>query len=118
MDRLIRAAVKDNAAEEGRKLSDSLHCLQVHNELLQHENKGLREALTTKRKHKKKGKVLNLKQRQEYHGGAVFWSPRKVREARAREAVREQLEKEERRPKAEAKELKAAAILFKIILKS
>jgi hypothetical protein len=113
MDRLIRAAVEDNAAEEGRKLSVSLHYLQVHNELLQHENKRLREALTTKRKHKKKGKVLNLKQRQEYHGGAVFWSPRKVREARAREAVREQLEKEERRPKAEAKDLKAAATLFK-----
>ncbi|KAK1918658.1 hypothetical protein P3342_001707 [Pyrenophora teres f. teres] len=26
---------------------------------------------------------LDLQQRQEYHGGAVFWSPRKIREARA-----------------------------------
>ncbi|KAI1521973.1 hypothetical protein PtrCC142_011900, partial [Pyrenophora tritici-repentis] len=50
---------------------------------------GLEEALQHKKKHKKKGKALDLQQRQEYHGGSVFWSPRKIREARAREVVRE-----------------------------
>jgi hypothetical protein len=34
--------------------------------------KGLREALTAKKKHNKKGKVLDLQQREEYHVGAVF----------------------------------------------
>ncbi|KAF2001587.1 hypothetical protein P154DRAFT_432760, partial [Amniculicola lignicola CBS 123094] len=50
----------------------SLHHLQVQNELLYHENSGLREALTTKSRHKNKGKALDLQQREEYHSGAVF----------------------------------------------
>ncbi|KAI1676352.1 hypothetical protein KJE20_14055 [Pyrenophora tritici-repentis] len=37
------------------------------------------------------------------HGGAVFWSPRKFREARAREAVCEREEMEEKLQKARAK---------------
>ncbi|KAL7772888.1 hypothetical protein CFE70_002851 [Pyrenophora teres f. teres 0-1] len=41
--------------------------------------------------------------RQEYYGGAVYWSPRKLREARAREAVRERDEAEEKLQKAQAK---------------
>ncbi|KAF2000574.1 hypothetical protein P154DRAFT_545624 [Amniculicola lignicola CBS 123094] len=76
----------------------SLHHLQVQNELLYHENSGLREALTTKSRHKNKGKALDLQQREEYYGRAVFWSPRKLREAHVRQ---------------EAKELKAAATLYK-----
>ncbi|KAF1948153.1 hypothetical protein CC80DRAFT_511572 [Byssothecium circinans] len=72
MDRLIRSTVKDKGAKELKQLSLSLHQLQVQNELLYHENDGLREALTTKEKHKKRGKPLDLQQREEYHGGAVF----------------------------------------------
>jgi hypothetical protein len=33
------------------------------NDLLLHENKGLRKAFTTKKRHKNKGKTLNLQQR-------------------------------------------------------
>jgi hypothetical protein len=62
----------------------------------------LKEALQHKKKHKKKGKALDLQQRQEYHGSAVHWSPRKLREARAREAVRERDEMEEKLQKAQA----------------
>jgi hypothetical protein len=62
-----------------------IHYLANQNELLTNENEGLHKALTTKKKHNKKGKVLNLQQRQEYHGGAVFWSPRKMAESEARE---------------------------------
>jgi hypothetical protein len=61
-----------------KKLSTLLHHLANQNELLTDKNEGLREALTTKKKHNKMGKVLDLQQRQEYHGGAVFWSPRKM----------------------------------------
>jgi hypothetical protein len=49
-----------------------LHHLANQNELLTDENEGLRDALTTKKKHNKKGKVLDLQQRQEYHSGAVW----------------------------------------------
>ncbi|KAI1507682.1 DUF1682 domain containing protein [Pyrenophora tritici-repentis] len=96
---------------EARKLRSSVHHLSVQYELLQHENEGLKEALQHKKKHKKKGKALNLQQRQEYHGGAVHWSPRKLREARAREAVRERDEMEEKLQKARAKKQREEARL-------
>ncbi|KAI2484808.1 DUF1682 multi-domain protein [Pyrenophora tritici-repentis] len=82
-----------------------------YNELLKHKNEGLKEALQHKQKHKKKSKVLDLQQRQEYHGGSVFWSPRKLREARAREAVRERDEIEEKLLKAHAKKQREEAQL-------
>ncbi|KAI1678095.1 DUF1682 containing protein [Pyrenophora tritici-repentis] len=59
----------------------------------------------------KKGKALDLQQRQEYHGGSVFWSPRKLREARAREAVRERDETEEKLQKARSKKQREEARL-------
>ncbi|KAF1364944.1 hypothetical protein EJ07DRAFT_97132, partial [Lizonia empirigonia] len=89
----------------------SIRYLSVQNELLKHENEGLREALQHKQKHKKKGKALDLQQCQEYHGGSVFWSPRKVREAKAREAVRERDEMEEKLQKARAKKEREEASL-------
>ena len=113
MERLVRSAVKDTAAEESKSLSQTLHRLQVQNELLHHENDGLREALTVKKRHKKHSKPLDLQQRQEYHGGAVFWSPRKIREARAREIVKQQEEHKEQLAKANRKELQAAAKLLR-----
>jgi hypothetical protein len=64
----------------------------VQNELLRHENKGLREAATLKQKHKQPSKALNLRRKESYHGGATFWSLRKMREARAREAEKQQQE--------------------------
>ncbi|KAI0576048.1 RNA 3-terminal phosphate cyclase, partial [Pyrenophora tritici-repentis] len=87
-----------------------VHHLSVQNELLKHKNEGLKEALQHKQKHKKKSKVLDLQQRQEYHGGSVFWS-RKLREARAREAVRERDEIEEKLQKAHAKKQREEAQL-------
>ncbi|KAF7571799.1 Membrane-bound metallopeptidase [Pyrenophora tritici-repentis] len=104
IDRLVRAAVTDSHQYEARKLRSS-------NELLKHKNEGLKEALQHKKKHRKKGKALDLQQRQEYHGSAVFWSPRKLREARVREAVRERDETEEKLQKARAKKQREEARL-------
>jgi hypothetical protein len=115
MDRLIRAAVTDGHQYEARKLRSSVHHLSVQNELLKHEVEGLREALRHKKKHKKKGKALDLHQRQEYHGSAVYWSPRKLREARAREAVRERDETEEKLQKARAKKQREEAKLQRLV---
>ncbi|KAI1521054.1 hypothetical protein Ptr86124_001422, partial [Pyrenophora tritici-repentis] len=111
LDRLVRAAVNDSHQYEARKLRSSVHHLSVHYELLKHENEGLKEALQHKKKHRKKGKALDLQQRQEYHGGSVFWSPRKLREARAREAVRERDETEEKLQKARSKKQREEARL-------
>lgn len=68
----LDAAVADKANAEAKRLSSTLHSLQVQNELLHHENEGLRATITTKHRHQKKSKLLNLQQRKEYHGGAVL----------------------------------------------
>jgi hypothetical protein len=76
-------------------------------------NQGLRTSLQGKRTHKSKGKTLDLQQRKEFHGGAMFWSPRKVREANARKQVKQRDAAEEMLQKSRSKELKAAASLYK-----
>jgi hypothetical protein len=85
--------VKDTGQKETQELSLLLHHLTAQNELLKEENTGLREAIHSRKKYKKKGSILDLQQREEFHSRAVFWSPRKVKEARWRERI-EQQEKE------------------------
>jgi hypothetical protein len=89
----VEDVVREGEEKSAKKITLSL--LQVHNDLLLHENKGLGKALTTKKKHKNKGKTLDLQQRQEFYSRAVFWSPSKVNEARFRERIRKREEKEE-----------------------
>ncbi|KAF2675635.1 hypothetical protein K458DRAFT_471986, partial [Lentithecium fluviatile CBS 122367] len=55
--------------------------------LLRHKNKGLRRAFTIKKKREKPGKPIGLTQLDKYHGGAIFYLPRKVQ--RAWDALRE-----------------------------
>ncbi|KAF1831726.1 hypothetical protein BDW02DRAFT_504624, partial [Decorospora gaudefroyi] len=50
LQKLCDTAVKDTGGVEARQLRSSLHSLQVQNELLHHENEGLRSAVTTKKK--------------------------------------------------------------------
>ncbi|CAE7021569.1 TolA [Pyrenophora teres f. teres] len=92
LDRLVRAAFNDSHQYEARKLRSSVHHISVQYELLQLENEGLKEALQHKKKHKKKGKALDLQQRQE-------------------EAVREQDKMEEKLQKAQAKKQREEAQL-------
>jgi hypothetical protein len=72
----------------------------VQKSLLEHEAQGLRQALTNERLRRKQGKALPLEQPEEDHGGAVFWSPRKVKEARDRQQQQEQEEEQQRLQKA------------------
>ncbi|KAF2792069.1 hypothetical protein K505DRAFT_199252, partial [Melanomma pulvis-pyrius CBS 109.77] len=80
------------------QLSQTLHTMAVKSQLLQHENEQLQEALINKRKRRQRGKFLLLQATEEYHGGAVFWSPTKVQDARDRQAQKkddERLQKEQ-----------------------
>jgi hypothetical protein len=113
MKRLVRAAVSDCTADESKKLSETLHSLAVQNKLLQEKNSGLREALEDKKKRKDHGKHLNLQRENLYHGSATFWSPRKIRQARAHELEKQQQEEAEIAARASRKELQAAAKLLK-----
>jgi hypothetical protein len=111
--RLFEAAVKDTTTVEAQKLSSSLHSMQVQIELLHHENKGLRTALSIKKKHKNKSITIAPREDEEYYGGFMSWSPRKVRVAEARERLRKQQEEEEKIRKTGDKKLKAATALYK-----
>jgi hypothetical protein len=65
MRTLAEDVVREGEEKSAKKITLSLYYLEVQNDLLLHENKGLRKALTTKKKHKNKGKTLDLQQRQE-----------------------------------------------------
>jgi hypothetical protein len=75
----------------------------VQKSLLEHKAQGLRQVLTNERMRRKQGKALPLKQPEEYHhGGAVFWSPREVKEARDQQQFKEHEEQQLEHQKAEA----------------
>jgi hypothetical protein len=109
----MKIVARDINDRETKKLSRSLHLISVQNELLKHEVLGLREALASKKKGQKRSKPLDIQQRKECHSGSVLWSPRKAREARARQTVKERREKELQLLKAERAELKKANKLYR-----
>jgi hypothetical protein len=109
-------AVNDNGGAATKDLSGPFHSLQVHNELLLHENTGFRDALTIERKRSKKGKTLDLQQRKEFKSAAVSWSSRKIREALARESVREEEQQAEKLGKSETKRTLACSPHFCLFL--
>ncbi|KAF2822662.1 hypothetical protein CC86DRAFT_423901, partial [Ophiobolus disseminans] len=58
------------------------HSISVQKSLLTHKAQGLMQALVNERQLRKRGKALPLEAGKDYHGGTVFWSLRKVKEAR------------------------------------
>ncbi|KAF2622339.1 hypothetical protein BU25DRAFT_352352, partial [Macroventuria anomochaeta] len=67
-----------------KKLSHTIHTIVVQKTLLQHENQHLRDAFMNEKKHRQRGRALLLEAPAEYDGGAQWWSPKKVQDARAR----------------------------------
>jgi hypothetical protein len=106
--RLFYEVVKDRRDPRARKLCKSFHSISVQKTLLQHEAKGLKEALIDERSRRKLSKVLPLEADEEYHGGAVFWSPRKVREARERQHQKQLEEEQQQHQKRERQQLREA----------
>jgi hypothetical protein len=113
MERLMRAVAKDAQSDETKQLSLTLHQLQTRAELLNYENSGLREALKDKKHHKKRGQQLGLVADEEYNGGAAFWSPRALAEARARDREKQRDEEAVLIQKAEEKERKRTTKAYK-----
>jgi hypothetical protein len=94
MEGLLRRVVENRDDRRVKRLSQALYTSLVQNAVLKHEVEGLRAALINERTRRKRGKVLPLEKPEEYHGGAVFWSPKKVKEARDRLQRKELEEKE------------------------
>jgi hypothetical protein len=113
MERLLRSVVEDRSSDQSNQLSASLHHLQIQNEVLHHEHKGLKASLNTKRKRKKHSKALPFEQSGEYHGGAVLYSPRAVQRARDIDATRQQEEEEEHLQKLQHRKQREEAKLLK-----
>ena len=108
IERLLRQVVADTYDKGSRQLSQTIHSMAVRNTLLTHENNRLREALVNEKKKRKRGKALLLEAPAQYDGGAVFWSPQKVQEARDRQAQKDANEKALRHQKEEDQLLREA----------
>lgn len=108
INRLLNAVVDTGGSSKAKKLSRTVHSISVQKQLLEHENQGLRQALTTKKQRQTKGKTLPLEQPEEWHGGAVFWSPSRIQKARnllsQQEAEKQQLQLQ----KAQQQEIRIA----------
>ena len=112
---LIQETTSNKRSKEVKKLNRSLHHISVEVDILRHENMGLKEALSTKKEKRKKSHPLHLRENQgEYHGGAVFCSPRKLRQAKERRAIEEREKDELRLQKAQRSQLKKQVRLYKL----
>ena len=104
---------KDQGSKDVKKIRRSLHHISVQNSVLHHEILGLKEVLKTQKKHKKKSKALPIEACKNNHGGAEFYSPKRVEKARQDQKAKEQAEKEEELKKVEIAELRHANKLYK-----
>jgi hypothetical protein len=99
---LLRQVVKDQGDRRAQKLSQAFYQISTQKTLLEYKVKGLRKALINERTRRKRGKPLLLEESEEYRGGAVFWSPRKVKEARNRQQLKEREAQQLQQQKAKA----------------
>jgi hypothetical protein len=113
VEQLLQQSVKDTSDDVVRRLEASIHRASTETKLLRYENAGLRASLATKNKRRSHGKHLPLAQAESTGGGAFFWSPRKVQEARVKCAEMDHQKHQEKLKKVEMKALGAANKLYK-----
>jgi hypothetical protein len=99
---LLCQVVTDRSDPPAQKLSRVFHQISVQKSLLTHKAQGLRQVLNNERLRRQRGKALPLEPAEEYHGGAIFWSPRKVKEAHDRQLQHRLKEEQLQHQKAEA----------------
>ncbi|KAN0076019.1 hypothetical protein V8E54_007289, partial [Elaphomyces granulatus] len=124
--RTVKAIMKEETAVSNRvdSLIRAAEKLSIDNEILRHENQGLRETLIDEKKRRKRGKAMGLSDN-DRPGEAQFYSPTKVALVRAKaaeieaqkeadrlrvqeEKAQKQIEKEEKaRQVQEMKEIRA-----------
>ena len=98
---------------KSKKLSQTIHTISVKNTLLQHENNQLKEALANEKKRRQRGKALLLQPPENWDGGAQFWSPTKVEQARQRQEQKDLKEQAAQHQKTEAMKLREQQKLAK-----
>ncbi|KAF2023962.1 hypothetical protein EK21DRAFT_79744 [Setomelanomma holmii] len=113
IEQLLREAVDGIYDERAKKLSRTIHTITAENTLLEHENNNLKEALANEKKLRQRGKALLLEPPAEYDGGAIFWSPNKVAQARLKQEQKDLKEQEVQHQKSEAIKLRKRQKLAK-----
>jgi hypothetical protein len=104
IDRLLKAYVDVGASNGAKKLSRTVHSISVRAQLAEHKNQGLRRALATKKKRLKQGRPLPFDHPEQYHGGAIFWSPHSVQRACDRQHQKDAKEQQLQLQKSEQAE--------------
>jgi len=100
IERLLHEADDNIYDKKDAALSQALHSMSVETTLLRHENNQLKKALINEKKRRQSRRPLLLEQLADYHGGVIWYSPRKVQEARDLQAQKD----EEKKQKEEAKQ--------------
>ena len=83
--------------------------ISAQNQILHDEVQGLRRALSIKESRPKTSYTLQLDEDNEYNGGAIVWSPKRMQQARDRRAAQQQQAELEKLQKAKQAEINKAA---------
>jgi hypothetical protein len=111
--KIFDAAVADKARIESKRLSRSIHSIQVNNELLHRRNDELEHELSIIKKRPTQRTTLTTQVGDDWHGGAVFYSPRKLASERARKAAELDEAAELQLQKSRDREARAAVTAYK-----
>lgn len=108
IEKLLQAVVSNINDKKAQQLSNSMHALSTENMLLKMQNDGLKKRLINEKKRRKRGKPLMLDFPTQNEGGAIFYSPNKVQQARDRQDQKAANAEAERRQKEVDKACKEA----------
>jgi hypothetical protein len=89
IERLLKQVVSDVYDQNTKKLSCTMHHLSTENILLKLRCQGLENALLNEQKKRQRGKPLAFNLPASEDGNAVFYSPKKVQQARDLQAEKE-----------------------------
>lgn len=95
LKKILSATVMDKVKDEGKRVGAALRSLRVQNELLHVEIDGLKDALSTKQRHKNKSTLLDLRDSEGKRGTGMIWSPRTVRRAAQHNEEKQRQEEEQ-----------------------
>ena len=114
IETLVCRSVQNQNTKEVKKIRRSLHHISAQNSILRAENRGLGEALFIEKKHEKKSYTLQLNNSNEYHGAALFYSPKKIRQLHLDEIEKRRQKDEMKLQRAERRQLQKQARLCKL----
>jgi hypothetical protein len=100
---LLRKVVSDVYHQDTKILSSTMHHLSTENIILKLRCQGLEEALVNEKKRHQRGKPLLLQLQDAESGNAVFYSPRKIQQARDLQREKEEAIQAAKTSKEEAK---------------